>query len=132
MTWEDMLKELQKNSPDSFETNLVVEANVVYDTIGGKDIRVSNDFDTIIIEFTGKYIDKYSLRIRVWSDSQVTASVDVKGFGYFDFPVNLTDYHFDERVEITPCLRDFKTDLKSLEELRQIYDWIFDSYRRLL
>ena len=129
MDWHDLKMELDRTSPDTFELTHV-EANPDYDRINGKLVRLSVVFDAIIFEFTGKYKDKYKAIVRVWSDSRVTASIELKGNGIFEYPVTKEDEHFEKRLNIygTP---DMKNNPAIKAELKEIYDWTFKAYRNL-
>lgn len=129
MNWIDLMKELGRTSPDTFGTTHV-EANPTYERIGGRDVRVSVDFDTIIFEFTGKYKDRIKVRVRVWSDSRVTASVELKNKGFFDYPVTKEDEHFEQRIQLCG-LPDVKANPIAIAELKELYDWTINAYRNL-
>lgn len=130
MNWIDLMMELVRTCPDSFGFTHV-EANPVYKRIGGEDVRVSVDFDTMIFEFTGKYKDKMKARVRLWSDSRVTASIELKNKVFFDYPVTNEDEHFEQRVKLygSPVIKD---DPIAISELKEIYDWTFNAYNNLL
>lgn len=130
MNWIDLMMELCRTCPDTFRFTHV-EANPVYERINGEVVRVSFDFDTMIFEFTGKYKDKMKARVRVWSDSRVTASIELKNQVFFDYPVTQKDEHFEKRVELygSPAIKDNPI---AIAELKEIYDWTFDAYRNLI
>lgn len=130
MNWIDLMMELGRTCPDSFGFTHV-EANPVYKRIDGEVVRVSVDFDTMIFEFTGKYKDKMEVRVRYWSDSRVTVSIELKNKVFLNYPVTNEDEHFEQRLELygSPVIKD---DLIVIAELKEIYDWTFKAYRNIL
>ena len=130
MNWIDLMKELERTCPDSFEFTHV-EANPVYKRINGKDVRVSVDYDLMFFEFTGKYKDKMKAKVRVWSDFRVTASIELKNNVFFDYPVTNEDEHFEQRLDLYGS-PDIKANPGAIAELKEIYDWTFDAYRNLI
>lgn len=92
---------------------------------------MSVDFDAVVFDYTGKYKDKYKVTVSVWSDSHVTATIEIKDSGNFDFPITSEDEHFEERVkEYGPQI--LKKDPRVKAEVREIYDWTFDAYISLV
>lgn len=127
MNWQDLLKELKKQYPDNFDI-MRVEVNAVYKEVDGREVRLDCDYDAIIVDFTGKYHNKYKPTIRIWKDSRVNATIEVLGTGGFSFPVTGHDEHLNERISIIPGLASIFNDSNSMAELKEIYDWIFYSY----
>ena len=130
LIWLDLYDILRKSSPDTFEFNHI-EANPHYDELNGKVVRLSVDFDTLVFDYTGKYKDKYRVTVRIWSDSHVTAIIEINDSDHFDYPITSEDEHFEERVEAYgPQI--LKNDSKVKAEVKEIYDWTFSAYRSLV
>ncbi len=123
------MAELCKTSPDTFNMTHI-EARPVYDRINGELVRLSFAFDTIIFEYTGKYKNKYKANVRVWSNSRVTTSIEMNNNGVFEYPVTKEDEHFDERLNICGP-SEVKNNPALRAEIKEIYDWTFNAYRRL-
>lgn len=130
LNWYDLYDILRKSSPDTFDF-YHNEANQHYDEINGKSIIPSVVFDAVIFDFSGKFIDKYKVTVRVWSDSRVTATIEIKNNGVFEYPITSNDEHFDDRVFLygPQVMRDDPT-VKA--DVKEIYDWTFNAYRSLV
>lgn len=50
----------------------------------------------------------------------------------FEFPVTLDDENFDKRLGFCCDLNEYQSNPMAKAELKGIYDWIFNSYRRLI
>ena len=124
------MMELSRTSPDTFGITHI-EAGPVYKRIEGKDVRVSVDFDTIIFEFTGKYKDKFKTKIRIWSDSRVTASIEFRKQVSFDYSLTKEDEHFEQRMELYGS-PDIKVDPIAIAEIKEIYDWTFKAFHSIV
>lgn len=130
MTWFDLMTELEKTSPDTFGLTHV-EVNPNYKRIDGRVVRVSVDNDSFIFEFTGKYKSKYKTTVRIWSNSRVTASIELENNTYFDYPITNEDEHFDNRMDLYGPSA-VKNNLAARTEIKEIYDWTFNAYHNLL
>jgi len=73
----ELLIELVRTCPDPFDITHV-ESNPKYNRIEGNLVRVAVDYDSFIFDFLGKYKSKYKVIVRIWSDSKVTASIELK------------------------------------------------------
>lgn len=130
MTWNDLYYELEKTCPDSFEM-IHVEAGPKYEWIDGKAVRVYADYDAIVFRFSGKFKGKYKATVRLWYDSRVTASIETADKQFFEYPVTLEDEHFEQRWKIYgPHVSGNAQNVKP--EIKEIYDWTFNSYRKLV
>lgn len=129
LNWHDLYDILRRSSLDNY-TFYHIEANPHYNVINGWE-RMSVDYDALVFDYTGKYKDRYKVTIRVWSDSHVTATIEIKDSGHFDYPITSVNEHFEERVKVYgPII--LKNDSKVKAEVKEIYDWTFSAYRSLL
>lgn len=130
LNWHDLYNVLFRSSIDTFDF-FHIEANPHYDEVNGQVVRLSVDFDAVVFDFTGRYKDKYKVTVRACSDSRVSATIEIKDNGYFEYPITSQDEHFEDRVKICgpQILRDNFT-VKA--EVKQIYDWTFNAYRSIV
>lgn len=130
ISWDKLLSELRKDSPEEFDF-IQIQAGPYYREKDWRKTR-SVEFDAIVICFIDKYKDKYKPTIRIWNDSRVDATIEIKEKKHFEFPVMLGDENFDERLSICRDLQEYHSAPAAKAELKGIYDWIFNSYRRLI
>ena len=130
LNWHDLYDVLRRSSLDTFDF-FHIEANPLYDEVNGQVLRLSVDFDAIVFDFTGKYKDKYKVTVRVWNDSHVTATIEIKKSSYFEYPITSEDEHFDERV-IAYGPQVLRDDQEVKADVKEIYDWTFRAYRSLV
>lgn len=128
MISKDLLICLRANSPESFDY-CRVEVNAFYKLVDGKEERVDFDYDAFVIEFAGGLHGRYKPTIRVYKDSRVNATIEVYGYGYFNFPVTNKDDNFEQRLKITPGFAEFLQNKQLFDELRGIVEWIVSAYR---
>ena len=130
LNWYDLYDVLHRSSLDTYEF-YHIEANPHYDILNGQTLRLSVDFDAVVFDYTGKYKGKYKVTVRVWRDSRVTATIEIKENGCFEYPITSEDEHFDERVNVygPQVLRD---NPKIKADVKEIYDWTFYAYRSLV
>lgn len=130
LNWHDLYDVLRRSSLDTFEL-YHIEANPQYNVVNGQLIKLSVDFDAVVFDYTGKYKDKYKVTVRVWSDSHVTATIEINKSGSFGYPITSEDEHFEERVGVYGP-QVLKDDPKVKAEVKEIYDWTFSAYRSLV
>ena len=129
MDYKAYFKELSDTCPAPFCV-VPIEVNANYKWIDGKEVRVDVDCDAVIFDFTEKY-SRYRVTVRVWSDSRVTVSIELKDNVFFDFPVTTQDEDYDKRVELYGAA-EIKNDDIIRSEMRILYEWVFDAYRKLV
>ena len=130
LNWYDLYDVLRRSSLDHFDFNHI-EANPHYDVVNGRSVRLFVDFDALVFDYTGKYKDKYKVAVRIWRDSHVTAIIEIKDSGYFEYPITSEDEHFEERIKVYgPQI--LKDDPKVKAEAKEIYDWTFSAYKSLV
>lgn len=130
MNWLDLSSELLKECPDVFE-NYHIKSSDYYEDIEGQLRKVYDDYDAIVFDFKGKYNNKYKVTVRVWSDFHVTATIEIKDRGYFEYPITSEDEHFDEIVNVSgPQI--LKNDPMVKSEVKEIYDWTFSAYSTIV
>ena len=130
LNWFDLFDTLRKNSPDTFDF-YHIEANPHYYEENGQMVRLFVDYDAVVFDFTGKYKDKYKVTVRAWDDSHVTATIEIKNDGCFEYPITSDDEHFDNRVDVYG-LQSLRSNLKLKAEVKEIYDWTFAAYKSLV
>ena len=130
LNWHVLYDVLRRSSLDTYDF-FHIEANPHYDEVNGQVVRLSVDFDAVVFDYTGKFKDKYKVTVRVWSDSHVTATIEIKDNRYFDYPITSEDEHFDERVNLYGP-QVLKDDPKAKADVKEIYDWTFNAYRSLV
>ena len=130
ISWEKLLSELRKESPDEFDF-IHIQAGPYYRVNDWKK-TIMVEHDAIVICFMGKYKDKYKPTVRICNDSRVDATIEIDKTKHFEFPVALDEENFDERLRFYRELKDYQDDPIAKAELKGIYDWIFNSYRRLI
>lgn len=128
--WLDLFEELRRTCPDKYE-HYYVEAGPRDNTFKEKNVALDEDFNSIIFNFTDKFKDKYKATIRVLRDKSVNVTVEIKGKGFFEYPVTNDDEHFDMRMDLYGSTI-IKDNILAKTELKEIYDWTFNAYRNVI
>lgn len=123
MTWFELLKAFRNSREITVIEDSIITVNGNFKDREGYYVEMSSDSHTVCIELAGDYA-KYSVNVKVTRDNKVTAKITIKGVGELLFPITKEGEDFTTRVNVTPCLSEFRQDENSLSELKHVFDWI--------